>query len=102
LLQQCQPYVARLAGAMLKARLNERAVIREIHLRAGQRLIASQTADFRNMDVCQIITTRTAQAAVQIIEGDGIALCVKVVFLEGNPVGQAIFYGAGSYYNHAL
>ena len=97
----CEPYWARLGGAILKAQLNERAVIAETHLRAGQRLLASQRADYRGMEVRQVITTLSPERTYPIFEEDGVTLCVKVLFLAGDPVGQVIFVGAGSYFNHA-
>jgi hypothetical protein len=90
---------ATLAGVTLKASLNENANIRELHVRAGGTLIHSQSVDLRGPTIDHEIDLRDpVRRTLPAVGDEGLALCVRVVFLSGTPTGQVIFRGAGAYY----
>jgi hypothetical protein len=96
-------YNALFGYARLKANLNENATIRELHIRAGQRLIYVESVELRGPNVDRQVDARTPIRGgfrLHDINDDGLELSIRVEFLSGTPEGQIIFYGAGAYYSH--
>jgi hypothetical protein len=89
---------AQLVGARLKAVLNENAHIRQLHIRAGDQLIQSESVDLRGPAVDHEITLSNPVAGFHHTLFNGVVLCVRVVFLSGTPRGKVRFLGAGAYY----
>jgi hypothetical protein len=94
----CSVEKAQLVGARLKASLNENASIRQIHIRAGDELIHSESVDLRGPTVDHEINISNPVRGYLHTQSNGLVLCVRVVFLSGTPRGQVQFIGAAAYY----
>ena len=91
------------AYAQLKASLNENASIRELHIRAGNRLIHREDVDLRGPNVDYQVDARTPWRGGlrdHDLTDEGVVLCVRAEFLSGEPEGHIIILGAGSYFRH--
>jgi hypothetical protein len=102
ILEECFNYRSLLLGARLKASLNENVHIRELHIRAGQELFLGRNVDLRGPEVDYELYTesrgRPYARGLNPYE-EGVALCVRVVFLSGAPIGRIIFRGAAVYFD---
>jgi len=96
---------ALLGAVRLKARLNQYARIVEFHLRAGEQLVRSSAVNIAGpREVDEWFDVRTPDARDSriyyhyIVAEVPLVLCVRVEFLNTEPPGQVIFFGAGAYY----